>query len=390
MPKAPPFLPLLLLTACAPPAELPTPRQIAEPDPSEVQHVVFLVGDAGEALPTHYPILPRLKADVEWWAERLPERSLTVLYLGDIVYPLGLHDPGSEEFPEDSAVVQSQVDVVGGPFAEEDDAWAYFLIGNHDWGLEEEWEGLRRLVNLDEFLNRARARTGANVRMTPDAGTGGPFVLDVGDDLRFLLLDTAWWIYHREDEAGPDHQRMLQGIEDAMAGAEGREVVLAAHHPFRSAGPHGGEFDFWETFGMRYLLARSGAILQDVTSIPYRELEQRLREIFARQGRPLAFVGGHEHSLQVFEAVEPDEPQFSIVSGSASKLTRISGKPGMTFGESAPGYMKMVLGKDGSIRLYVVAAPREFKSCPKADPERAECMARGIAAFRTVHGQRLK
>src|SRR5690606_1601733 len=120
------------------------------------------------------------------------------------------------------------------------------------------------------------------------------------------------------------------------------------------------------------------------------ELEFGLREIFARNGVPLAFIGGHEHSLQIIAGTRPDSPLVNIVSGAASKLTGVSGDPAMTFGRPAPGYMRLLVEHDGGVTLFVESAPEEFLSCPDEDPERAECMAAGVAAYRTVHSQRLR
>ena len=369
----------------------PEPEPIGPPNPAEVESVVFLVGDAGEATSATHPILHRLREDIEWWAERVPDDSaVVVLYLGDIVYPLGMNPPESDAFAWDSTVVMDQVLLVGGPQARARGARGFFLAGNHDWGLEKEIEGAVRLANLSNFLVRAREHTGANVVLEPPAGTGGPTVLDLGQHVRLLLLDTAWWLLHGESQDGLAHDGVLKGIEEAMLTAGERQVFLAAHHPFRSAGPHGGEFDFWETFGVRYLLARSGAILQDVSSIPYRALELGLRDIFSRTGPPPVFVGGHEHSLQILHGTDPLEPTYNLVSGSASKLSAVGEGDGMQFGRSAPGYMRLVTYRDGTRSVFVEASPPEFQSCPGTGEELATCMREGVAAFETVHSQRLR
>lgn len=384
---------LLMLAGCGAPRAVPVPvtEQLPTPEPSQVQQVVFLVGDPGKARAHSYPILPRLTADIEYWSSQLQaDSAVTVLFLGDIVYPLGLHAPGTDLFPHDSAIVMDLVKLTAGPSARARGARSFFLAGNHDYGLKSEYEGFVRLKRLDSFLEMAQAHTGAWVDLKPDAGLGGPYVLDLGDRLRILLLDTAWWVAHGGRLVGDRRDEVLAEIERAMATAGEREVMIAAHHPFKTAGPHGGEFNLWRTFGLQYLLARSGALLQDVNSIPYRELERGMREIFARAGPPLAFVGGHEHSLQVIGATQPTDPTYTIVSGSVSKVSSVGSEEGLQFGLSAPGYMRLVLLRDGSVQLFVEATPPEYSHCPEQEPARERCMAEGIAAFRTVHSQRLR
>lgn len=381
------------LTACAGRrVPLPAPSLIAEPDPANIESVVFLAGDAGEANRETHPILTRLQQDVEYWSERVPgDSSVMVLYLGDIVYPLGVNPIGTPDFPGDSAIVHDQTRVVAGPNALAGGARGYFLAGNHDWGLEDEYEGFVRLASLSQLLANIEAETGAYVRLAPEAGSGGPMVVDLGRHLRILMLDTAWWVLDGGQLGAEDYDDVLGGIRDALTESGEREVIVAAHHPFRSAGTHGGQVPFWRTLGVRYLLTRSGAMLQDLTSLPYRELENGLRSIFSTVKAPLIFAGGHEHNLQIFETTGPSDPQYSIVSGSASKLSPLgSAQPGMQFGSSTPGYMRVLVERGGGVTIAVESAPEQYLKCQGTEEQIATCVGEGIAAFQTIHSQRLK
>ncbi|MEX2584528.1 MAG: hypothetical protein WD766_14765 [Gemmatimonadota bacterium] len=382
---------LLAVAGCAPPpTPMPAPRFIGAPNPEDVESVIFLIGDAGEAPYRASPVIARMTEDIERWSQTLEgDTAVAVLFLGDIVYPLGMHPPGSPEYPADSLMVLGQVETVAGPAARES-AHGIFMAGNHDWGLEEEWEGFQRLQDLGVFLAAASEWTGASVRLAPDAGTGGPYVLDLGRFMRVIVLDTAWWILDGGQLGLDGRDETIAGIRDAIAGAGDREVLIAAHHPFHSAGPHGGQFSFWRTLGVRYLMVRSGAMLQDLTSIPYRELSDGLRSVFADMEPPLVFAGGHEHSLQVFDKVLPNDPDVSIVSGSGSKLSSLGTGEGILFGRSEPGYMKIFIEKDGGMGLFVESAPEQYLKCPTAEPQRSTCMAEGVAAFETAYSQRLR
>jgi hypothetical protein len=380
--------PTLLLAACrgAIPSLPQAPEPFVPPEPDQVEAVVFLVGDAGDARTGESPVLQRLQEDIEYWAAVLPRDSaVAVAVLGDVVYPVGLHPADHPSYDADTAVVMAQVRLVLGPAAQARRAHMYFMAGNHDWGTRKHREGFIRLRNLDDFLRASRVTHGAAVELVPPAGTGGPHVVDLGEHLRMILLDTAWWLLSGSDA---ERRAVLDGVDEAIAGRGSREVLLAAHHPFRSVGPHGGHFPFWETAGVRYILARSGAILQDITSVPYRGLEYGLREIFGRHGVPLVFAGGHEHSLQVLEGVEPTDPRYTLVSGSASKLTVVGNDVGVRYAASEPGYIRLVVERSGGISAFVVAAPREYLKCPPDDGGR--CMAEGAAAFRTKFALRLR
>ena len=380
---------LLALSSCVHRSVLvPAPDQIPAPDPSEVDRVLFLVGDAGLVRTETHPIVRRLQQDVEQWSRQLGrDSSVVVVMLGDNVYPLGLHPPGSDQFPHDSAVVMAQVMAVAGPAARAIHAPQYFVAGNHDVGLKQDLEGFVRLRNFEDFLFAARAETGASSYLVPVAGTGGPYVLDWGPAVRFIFLDTAWWLLQADNA---ERDRVLAAVDFAMLNAGERKVIFAAHHPLRTAGPHGGEFSFWKTLGLQYLMDRSGAILQDLRSAPYRRLERGLRDIFGRYEPPFIFAGGHEHSLQVIEPDNPTDPHYSLVSGAAVKSTEVGYIQGLRYATSTPGYLRVVFEKDGDTSLFMEASSQHKVECPAEGEDHEGCMQRGVATFSTVHSQRLQ
>ena len=367
---------------------LPAPDTIPAMDPAGVESVIFLVGDAGEAHLTTSPTLTRLQQDVEWWSANLPQdSSVLVLNLGDIIYPEGLPEPDAPNYEEYTDIVLGQAMLVGGPAAREKGAFQIFTAGNHDWGLEQDWEGFARLLNLDAYLATLKDDFGLRVELEPEAGSGGPYVIDWGEYFRILVIDTSWWVQLADESA---QNELISAVREAMEGADGRSVIIAAHHPFRSAGSHGGTFSFWRTLGFRYVLHRAGAVLQDLTSIPFRQFEAGLRSVFAEVGPPLIFAGGHDHSLQVLTTLQPTDPTISIVSGSGSKLTDVSERDGLLWGAGVPGYVRLVIERDGGTRIFVEGVPAEYLVCPTADPQRTTCLNEGVEAFRTVYWREIR
>lgn len=363
------------------------PRQMMpEPPAADVEMVIFLVGDAGDATIERFPVIERLRQDVEEWSGRLREdTSVIVLWLGDNVYPDGLDSRDEPAWERDSAVLQGQVDVVAGPNARRR-AVGLFMAGNHDWGDARGPEGVSRLHEQELFLERASGR-GVRVELQPEAGEPGPALLDVGRRLRLLIYDTPWWLLATDQSR---KARVFRQTEDALRSAGERTVIFASHHPYSSASSHGGHVAFWKTLGVRFLLARSGAILQDLNSVPYREFTTSLLEAF-RAGPPFIWAGGHDHSLQVIRHEEPGEPRWSLVSGSGSKVSRIGHMEGMQYRHAAPGYMKLFVHLDGSVDLFVVAAPgRSSLSCLGEGEALRECMTRTVAGFETTFGARLR
>ena len=366
--------------------ELPPAPMVPEPDPAAVESVVYFLGDPGQTYATSHPILLALRRDIDRWSAALPgDTTVAVIVMGDVVYPLGLHSRDHPAYPDDSTHVAHQVALVGGEAARRS-AVELFVAGNHDWGREEDWEGRVRLHNLDRLLASFRAR-GYPVDLVPDPGQGGPTVVDMGDHLRLLLLDTAWWLMDAED---PGRDSMIAGIEEATRTAGDRHVVISGHHPYQSAGAHGGTVSLWSGLGIQYALTRAGAILQDLNSIPYRALRDGIRRVGRAQEPALLFVGGHDHSLQIIQDPTEGSPVYSVVAGSASKLTDVGHVEGMLFRRSWPGYARLFILEDGGALLTIEGAPPEYLECPDGEPARQECMEQGADAYRTLWSDRIR
>jgi len=193
-----------------------------------------------------------------------------------------------------------------------------------------------------------------------------------------ILLDTAWWLLGREPG---EAKAFADAVRRALATAGDRRTLVAAHHPLETGGPHGAGVDLGSLLGIRLVLKRAGIMVQDLDSRPYSSLKATLMGVFADEGRPDVFAGGHDHSLQIFSAAAFGASR-GLVVGSASKLTGVGGARGMLFGRSEPGYAKLLVYDDGTLRVEMDAAPREFLSCSSGDGE--DCIEAGVEAYRTV------
>ena len=378
-----------VLAGCAQKALPDLPPSFVRDVPADsVESVIFWIGDVGNAEWGKSPLVHRLAADVEQWARALPrDSSVAVVFLGDNVYPGGLRDPGRPEFWPDSTHLEAQVQVMRAVNARAKSAFAVFIPGNHDWGHKFGAEGEARLRNMHQFLQRRHAR-GINVALLPAAGTPGPAVIDIGEHIRIIIIDTAWWLLAPNS---PEKRQLMTRVEQAMASAGTRAIAIATHHPYKSASAHGGVVPIWSALGIKWLLYKTGAALQDLNSLPYRDFITGLTGIFERRGAPLLFVGGHDHVLQVIKATEPLDPRFMLVSGAGSKLSQVGHINGMVYRGREPGYMRLVVKKNGRMDLFVISADESFLTCDRGDPTAtAQCLSAGIAAFRNTYSMPLR
>jgi len=351
---------LLAISAASAPA-----RQ-APPPPVEndaVAETLFLIGDGGDPARGGEPVLIALRRQLEhsaWHA--------TVAFLGDNVYPAGLPAPEDPDFPEMARRIDDQVDAV-----KDSGARVVFIPGNHDWAKEgpDGWEATRRQEK------RVEERGGPNVSFLPNDGCPGPEVVDTGERLRLVALDTQWWLHPHDRPRHPDsscpadsEEEIVAALRRALESAGERDVVVLGHHPLQSGGPHGGKFGLrqhlfplteWKKklyvplplVGSIYPIGRgAGLSAQDIPSAEYGRMRDALAG--AMNGHwPLAFAGGHEHVLQVIES-----PQWGrvLVSGGGiyGHVTYVRKVDGSLYRAARSGFMRIDFLHDGRRRLAVV------------------------------------
>ena len=262
----------------------------------------------------------------------------------------------------------------------------FFVTGNHDWGNSSGDAGFDRIINLGEQLRKARA-AGRFVSLLPAAGDPGPAVRDLRRNVRIAFFDTHWFLQERFPEL---KAQFFERLSKALTSSGDREVILIAHHPYQSAGPHGAIVPGYHTLGIAYLLKEAGALVQDLNSPPYEELHAGLRQAFEHTRKPpLIYAGGHDHSLQVLTGATEFDPRFSLVSGAGSKISSIEMGPGLAWGGEQPGYMMLVFRKDDGVDLFVVGADPKYLTCAGTEEEVAGCMSEGTNAFKIVYSASL-
>jgi hypothetical protein len=312
------------------------------PPPDPLTQRLLFIGDAGETDPSDATL-----ATLTAWAGMLPDRTV-VIFLGDNAYPAGLDGPGRAGA---EARLARQVAAV-----EASAARAVFVPGNHDWA-DGGPRGLEAVRAQSAFLR-------GPALMLPDAGCPGPAILDLPADrplVRLVLLNTQWWLHDWERGGDDCAAASPSAVTDALGRAIRTDVpvVVAAHHPPATHGPHGGFFDWraqlfpltalarwlWVPlpglgslyqFG-RYYLGQSD---QDLSSPEYRAMQRSFAATFeTRSGPgPLLYAAGHEHSLQVLKGESVD---YVLVSGagSSSRLTAVGNGPDTLFAHEHSGFI---------------------------------------------------
>ncbi|NOR16010.1 MAG: hypothetical protein GQ544_09910 [Candidatus Aminicenantes bacterium] len=332
------------------------PDRYPIPEEDQISFRVLLIGDAGaprEDEPTFLKITQ--------WASRHPEKTM-IIFLGDNIYPDSMPETEDPWRIEAERRLKAQTDVI-----KKSGAQGFFIAGNHDWK-----RGLEGMLRQEKFIHY---QLGSKGTYLPPAGCPGPEYIDL-PDIRIIAVDSHYWLHPDEERLEKCSQHELTDAEDSLKAmlqsAGDRHVIMVSHHSLDSYGTHGGFFDWKDhLFPLRHIkswmwlpLPIVGSLYpllrwnvakhpQELNSPEYKNMIRQFKEAFQIK-KPLLYVGGHDHSLQVFEG--EDMVGYILVSGAGidSKLSTVGHRDSTLFAHLHAGFMSVDFKKDGSVWLYVV------------------------------------
>jgi hypothetical protein len=354
------------------------PRFGAAINENEVAHRLLLIGDAGAPATGGEPVLLAL----ERYASSIPNKT-TIVFLGDNIYKDGMPDKSSDSRNDAERRIDAQIDVI-----RHTGARGIFIPGNHDWanGRPEGWNYIKNLGNyIDSVANDDAIR----VHLYPPGGCPGPLNANLDRVVSVIILDTQWWLHNYRKPGSTDPARcqyttersVLRALKEQLrhGALSKRWVVLAAHHPLQSHGPHNGFADlkahlfpltdlherFWlplPVIGSIVMLVRwiHSPNSEDFSSPRYKHmrttLQGALKEVAEVGAVPIVYAAGHDHSLQVITGTEANAIYLVSGSGSKSETTRVGHSDSTLFAHSHPGFMVMDFVRNGNVRLAVIEA----------------------------------
>lgn len=346
-------------------------------DDSSIVNRILLIGDTGDpSLTNQEPVLLALQKQ----AAQLQAKSF-IIVLGDNIYPYGMPDLEASERQNAEDKFKQQLDLIMSSKAK-----AVFIPGNHDWaqGTEEGWS---RIKNEQAFIS---SKYFPQIRLLPEYGCPGPSVIEVGTNIKIIVLDSQWWLHSgTKPSAGCDcgtENEIVKKLDSLLTAYTNDKVIIAAHHPLASYGPHGGYFSWKDhifpllninsnlwiplpVIGSIYPLTRMlGITNQDMSNAEYQHYILQIENVL-KNHKNLIYAAGHEHSLQILNGINNS---IYLVSGfgTSSHHTELAKGERTLFAASQPGFMQIDLYRDGNIKVSVFEVNEKsnpvkvFSFCP--------------------------
>ncbi|HEX2617896.1 MAG TPA: BamA/TamA family outer membrane protein [Flavobacteriales bacterium] len=319
---------------------------------------IYLIGDAGDAGEAYSAPVLRLLDEV---TKVDTTAAHTLLFLGDNIYEHGLHKKEAPERKQDEANINAQIDA-----ALKFPGRTVFIPGNHDWE-QGGRQGWKTVMREGDYITDTLGKKA----FLPHDGCPGPEVVELGEHVVLVLIDTQWWLHkHKRPEGERDgcavasDAGFLAAISDVLKDNRGKHVIIAAHHPLYTYGNHGGYFSLRDhlfpltnfnkklwvplpVIGGLYPWYRAliGNI-QDVANVRYKELRLGIEQLL-KQYPGTVYAAGHEHNLQYLVR----DGFHHVVSGAGCKAGYLQKPNPLAYGERDRGFARITVSADGSLFL---------------------------------------
>ncbi|MDX1494690.1 MAG: metallophosphoesterase, partial [Longimicrobiales bacterium] len=235
---------LVVVAGCVSNASYVAMESLPQP-PERLQARLYLIGDAGLDSPGRDAVLSHARADLLRHVEQHPDVPALMVFLGDNIYDVGARRAFRSE---DLAKLAAQVRAV----AAAPNVRGIFLPGNHDWGHgAPDPEGRTAIEIQQRWIEEIEGAK--NVGFLPADECPGPVTVDVQDDVHVVFIDTEWLLRLPDGCGGQDlfYERLTQELRRLQGG----RVVLVAHHPMATGGPHGGNVGIMQMVPLLYYVA---------------------------------------------------------------------------------------------------------------------------------------
>lgn len=314
-------------------------QKVDPPNEGKENQHVFLLSNL-ETVTAEAPIFSKLKKLID-----AQDGKSTLLFLGDVIDQNGM---AMQLSTEEIAKLKS-IAALG-----EAADYSIFTPGDKEWD-DGGKLGFQKIEALEKYFKKEK------IQVTPSGGCLGPDVIDIGDFLRIITIDTQWWVhrYQKPEEENLDcpafnEVEFWDELEGAMNDAENRNVIVAAHHPVLSFGQYAGHGLTKKHFlppvigsfvaGYHQSVGTKRDLTQDALVHFSNELLKRLERF-----PPIIYTAGHEYDIQL----NYKDGSYHINSGAIEKAKYTGRSKYSQFRQSKPGITHLAFSPNGDVSMKV-------------------------------------
>lgn len=317
-----------------------------------VAQVVYLLGNTATA--------PLPEAHWQAFQQQLQSEQspYTIVHLGDIVA-----NTGWEKQP--TAAATAKLNQLLSLADKGTKGKLYLIPGDKDWDNSGPG-GLAKVRNLEKYI--ADHQTNAQV-LVPGNGCPGPQIIDIGKSLRLIAINTPWWMHPYQKPVEPETdcniisaQEFVETMQEAIDGAEGRQILMVGHHPVLSNGTYGGHMPLKKHLfplsdikvNNRVPLPGLGSIYaayrqnvgtpRDMANPRYQQFKSDMERLL-KLNNQLIYAAAHDYSLQLNRVAD----NYHLVSGSFTQKDFVAKNLESIFNRATTGYTKLTFYSDGKV-----------------------------------------
>ncbi|ARN74775.1 metallophosphoesterase [Oceanicoccus sagamiensis] len=340
---------IVLLSACSTNKPANTSPYInaelaqVSPQTAPLKQRILLLGDAGHSAID--PLQPSLEKAINR-ATLAPEKT-TVVMLGDNIYFFGFPNKDEDEQYsasqlEDISHLEAQLQI-----AKRSGAEMYIVPGNHDWYADQ-------VDSQAQYIEDYARDNQLQAEFAPHRVNADPLPEIIHrDGISIVFLDSQWLIKAEETSYQQAIEHLEQLLQTTARDYPDNLLLLTAHHPMETMGPHNGYYTHRGYQFAMFMLELFRENDQDIEHPRYQRMINDMERLLA--DKKSVFAAGHDHSLQVFKDPEGNGPQYRLVSGAAntSKVSGVGTSDTTDFALSQEGFMELdILANGILLKVY--------------------------------------
>lgn len=319
-----------------------------------IAHTFYMAGGIGNLSDNeHTELLKSLKSQLS-----KADTNSTILFMGDNISEI------ENNWEKDKSLINEQLALVEGFKGN-----TIFIPGNNEW----KSHNTKKVEKVEEYLDDLD-----NDRIKFFPKNTCPVEHKVlNDELDLILIDSKWFISNWSRIEGINkkctniatRRRFLEEVEGYINDAQGKNIVIAMHHPIFSNGKYAGKETFKTHMKPAPIVGSVINTINDLGAFSPDRLNSRrynylriLLSALAKSSDRITIVSSHEESLQYLSGGGIHQIiSGSISTNTATKLTKdkistiggsldFEGK--FTYGQK--GFAKLVYYKDGSSEVTFI------------------------------------